>query len=52
MNNISKANKMEEKLLEYLGSECLLNEIIQWLGTYKLEEIYEDILNDYDIDFE
>lgn len=41
---------LEERLIEFLGSETVLNEVLQWLDSDTKERMLEDIYCYYDLD--
>lgn len=40
-----------EKVKEHIGAETLLEHIYQWLPTSTMDEILEDAVKDYDLDY-
>lgn len=40
-----------EKVKEHIGAETLLEHIYQWLQTSTMDEILEDAVSDYDLDY-
>lgn len=45
-------DRIELQLIEMLGVEEVYNNLVKWLGYYKLEEFLKDLCRDYDIKIE